>query len=114
MMKKVFLLCLFLSLIQPVASNSLEVKTSPFRLNYLVYYHILYKMQGISMNKFKDVTVISDKSSELVFEYEGKRYTANLLSNPGAIYVTMPEGMRNRFITQNRFPAILLVDMDRR
>lgn len=113
-MKKIFLLCLFFSLMQPVVSSSLEIKTSPFRLNYLVYYHILYKMQGISMNKFKDVTVVSDKSSELVFEYEGKRYTANILSNSGAIYVTMPEGMRNRFISQSSFPAIVLVDLDRR
>lgn len=113
-MKKIFLLCLFFSLIKPVVSNSLEIKTSPFRLNYLVYYHILYKIQGVSMNKFKDVTVVSDKNSELVFEYEGKRYTANFLSNSGAIYVTMPEGMRNRFITQSSFPVLILSDLDKR
>ncbi|MGL5254420.1 MAG: hypothetical protein ACRC9L_05450 [Brevinema sp.] len=92
---------------------AVELKISPFRLNYIVYYQILHKMMGVPLGEFKNVGVISETPSKLVFEYDGKRYTATTFTGQGVIHVQMPNGMNNRYISQVRFPSIVLTDFDK-
>lgn len=111
-MKKIFLL--FLGFFVSNPSFAVEVVMSPFRINYLVYYQILYKLKGVPVTEFKNVNVIKDTASKLVFEYAGKEYTATLFNGQGSIYVTMPDNENPRYITQARFPAVILSSFDKK
>ena len=90
-----------------IPSYSLKIKFSAFRLNNYVYYEILYKIQGISSTEFANIVVIEENSKKLVFEYNGQRYTAKNLAQ-GAIYVDMPEGLRDRYLTRSSIPTVIL------
>ncbi|MGL5720827.1 MAG: hypothetical protein ACRCY4_00280 [Brevinema sp.] len=92
---------------------AVELKITPFRLNYIVYYQILHKMKNVPLADFKNITIISETSSKLVFEYDGQQYTATTFVGQGVIHVQMPEGMNNRYISQVRFPSIILTDYDK-
>lgn len=95
-----------------IPNFSLEVIITPFRFNYYVYYQILYKTQGVSPKEFKNIVVQEDTSTKLVFQYDSKTYSAHVLSQ-GAILVKMPDGLRDRYLSQNRFPKVILYNFDK-
>ncbi|MGL5956892.1 MAG: hypothetical protein ACRC0X_09920 [Brevinema sp.] len=86
---------------------SLKYILTPFRLNNYVYYEILYKIEGIAPAEFSNVTIIEETSNKLVFEYNGQQYTATNIAK-GAIYVNMPEGRSDRYLTRKKVPSIIL------
>ena len=90
-----------------IPSYSVKAKLTAFRFNNYVYYEVLYKIQGISSTEFENVVVIEENSKNLVFEYNGQRYTAKNLAQ-GAIHVDMPEGLKDRYLTRTSIPTILL------
>lgn len=111
-MWKYFFNVFFLTFIFIMPNFSLEIFMTPFRFNYYVYYQILYKTQGISPQEFKNIVVQEDTTTKLVFQYDGKTYSAHVLSQ-GAILVKMPDGLRDRYLSQNRFPKIILYNFDK-
>ncbi len=80
---------------------------TPFRFNNYVYYEILYKIEGVNPSEFANINIIEETSLKLVFEYNGQRYTAQNLSK-GAIYVDMPEGRSDRYLTRASVPSLVL------
>ena len=96
--------------IAAIPTYSVKAELTAFRLNNYIYYEILYKIQGISATEFKNVVVIEESATKLVFEYNGQRYIAKNLAQ-GAIYVDMPEGLKDRYLTRTSTPALLLAQM---
>lgn len=99
----VFMAVFFITL----PSYSLKYILTPFRFNNYVYYEVLYKIEGISPTKFNDIVVVKETSTMLVFEYEGRQYTAQNIAK-GAIYVDMPEGRKDRYLTRKSIPSLIL------
>ena len=104
---KLSILLLATFFIATIPSYSIKAKLTAFRLNNYVYYEVLYKIQGISTTEFENIVIIEENSKKLIFEYNGQRYTAKNLAQ-GAIYVDMPEGLRDRYLTRTTLPTILL------
>ncbi|MGL4676789.1 MAG: hypothetical protein ACRCWI_03880 [Brevinema sp.] len=107
--KKLFIFMTIFFLTLP--TYSLKYTLTAFRFNNYVYYEILYKIEGIAPKEFNNITIIEETSNKLVFEYNGQRYTATNIAK-GAIYVSMPEGRKNRYLTRRQTPSIVLSQFD--
>ncbi|MDK2819027.1 MAG: hypothetical protein KFW21_06235 [Spirochaetota bacterium] len=107
--KLLILLVIFIATVIP--THSVILKLTPFRLNQYVYYEILYKIRGIATTEFKNIKIIEENSSKLVFEFNDQRYTANNLVQ-GSIYVEMPEGFKDRYLIRSSVPSIILSQYD--
>lgn len=106
-MRKITLLFLFyVILFIPSHLSAVKVHFDGFRLNRYVFYQVFHKVQGIAMSEFKNITIIEDTAHKLIFEYAGKRYEA-LIIGQGVIFVDMPEGMNDRYLSQDKFPSII-------
>ncbi|MGL4562770.1 MAG: hypothetical protein ACRCVW_02805 [Brevinema sp.] len=111
-MRKLWTL-IFVGLIIRCSSSlfAVQFEIKKFRMTYFVYFEVLHRIQGISTKEFDNVIITEEFPTRIKFEYAGKNYAAYYLS-PGAIYVDMPEGIRDRYISTKKFPALILHQLD--
>jgi len=107
-MKKITILSLF-SVVSLLPSHllAMEINLNGFRFNRYVYYQVLYKVQGIKTTLFNDIIIKKETPKQLFFEYQGQEYKAFIMSH-GMIYVDMPSNLRDRYLSRDRFPAVIL------
>ncbi len=111
MRKHIGVFIFFAAFFITLPSYSVKAIITPFRFNQYVYFEILHKVEGIPPTEFVNITVVEDTPTRLVFEYNGKQYKAQNLTR-GAIYVDMPAGRQNRYLSRTYVPSLVLSRYD--